>query len=416
MVVNTLSSVFFYLDKFKSFFVIFVLAKSIYMKLLDFVYIIVASQGFLLSLFLLLKKNKAIHLPLVVFLFLTSIDFAFQFLHASGIILHYPHLIYSNEPFTVLRGVLLFMYVRNSYYGKIIYWKTDILFLIPFVLYVIYYFDFYVLSVDHKVNEYQVFVKEGIAMVENLLEWIFEILVTIPFIIAAVVLLKKTEIKVKKEFSDITSFNYVLARNLLLGVVVVYLFEIATIVLCYFGFEYGELCNVISYCIAAILLYLLGYDALIREHNLIFLKQSASNEVKSNFEIEDQVVYVQEKYKKNNLSTNQIELIGRKLIQAMEVDKLYRNPDIRLTILAEALGENSNNVSQVINQLFQQNFYDFINTYRIQDAKEKLKSPLNNHLTIEAIGQEVGFKSKSTFYTSFKKYTSVTPVDFKKIS
>lgn len=383
------------------------------MTLLAFFYIIVASQGFLLTLFLTLKKNKTIHLPLIVFLLLSSIDFTFQFLHISGIIVNFPHFIYSNEPLTVLKGVLIFMYIRNIYHGKLIYYKTDLIFLLPFVVYVIYYSDFYLLPIEHKIFEYNTFLQAGIAMSENLLEWIFEVLTSFPFIVSAIILLKKIEIKVKNEYSDIVNFNYKIARKLLFGVLLVYLFEILTIVLCYFGFEYGESSNTISYFIAAILLYLLGYDALIRENKLIH--QIVPNaDLLSSISVTQEKTSSNEKYKKNILADQQIDLIGQKLIQAMEVEKLYRNSDIRLSTLADTLAENPNKVSQVINQLFEQNFYDFINTYRVNEAKILLKSPLYDHLTIEAIGQEVGFKSKSTFYTSFKKHTTVTPVDFKK--
>lgn len=384
------------------------------MTLIAFFYSIVASQGFLVTLFLFLKKNKAFHLPLIIFLFLSSTEFVFQFLHISGIIRNYPALIYSNEPFTVLKGALLFMYIRNNYHGKAIYFKTDLLFLLPFVVYLYYYSCFYLLDEGQKIEEYNSFLQEGIAMTENLLEWTFEILVTIPFIVAAIFLLKKTEFKVKNEFSNVANFNYAIARKLLLGVMVVYLFEIATIIMCYFGFQYGEWCNSISYGLAAILLYLLGYDALIREQNAMLQIPSAQNKQGPLFETPEQVLPSQEKYKKNILTAPQMVVIEQKLIQAMEVDKLYRNPDIRLSTLADTLGENPNNVSQVINQLFEQNFYDFINTSRIKEAKILLKSPLYDHLTVEAIGQEVGFKSKSTFYASFKKLTSLTPVDFKK--
>lgn len=384
------------------------------MTLIAFFYSIVASQGFLVTLFLSLKKNKAFHLPLIVFLFLSSTEFTFQFLHVSGIIRNYPVLIYSNEPFTVLKGALIFLYIRNNYHGKVMYYKTDWLFLLPFVVYVYYYSCYYLLSDAQKIEEYNTFLHEGIGMTENLLEWTFEIVVTIPFIVAAIFLLKKTEIKVKNEFSNVANFNYAIARKLLLGVMVVYLFEITTIVMCYFGFENCELFNTIGYGVAAILLYLLGYDALIREQNQMLQMPTLQNEQVLDFEVQEKVLPSQEKYKKNILTAQQIVLIGQKLTQAMEVEKLYRNPDIRLTTLAETLGENPNNVSQVINQLFGQNFYDFINTARIKEAKILLKSSLYDHLTVEAIGQEVGFRSKSTFYASFKKLTSLTPVDYKK--
>lgn len=98
----------------------------------------------------------------------------------------------------------------------------------------------------------------------------------------------------------------------------------------------------------------------------------------------------------------------------MEVERLFIDPDIRLTTLSDSLSESPNNVSQIINQYFEQNFYDFINTYRINEAKKIIKSEQYSHLTIEAIGIDVGFKSKSTFYNSFKKNTLLTPLEFKK--
>lgn len=382
------------------------------MTLRDFFYIIVASQGFLLSLLLFLKKNKEIHLPLIVFLCLSSIDFAFQFLYASRIILSYPHLIYVTEPLTILRGVLIFMYVRNIYHDRPVFYKKDVLFLIPFVTYTVYYVDFYTTSASQKLKEYTAFLQEGMAMTENLVEWAFELLVSFPFVVASIVLLRKLDFQVKNEYSDIENFNYSMARKLLLGVLIVYIFEFLTIILSYFGFKYAEISNSISYFTAATLLYLLGYDALVRHNNITALKHPDTG-------TEEPVLPLPEmptdttKYKKNILSAEQSEAIAGKLRHSMETEKLYRNADIRLTTLAEALEENPNYVSQVINQLFGQNFYDFVNTYRINEAKMLLKSSQYNQLTIEAVGYDVGFKSKSTFYTAFKKMTTLTPVEFK---
>ena len=113
------------------------------------------------------------------------------------------------------------MYIRNIYHGKLIYFKTDLIFLLPFVVYVIYYSDFYLLPIEHKIFEYNTFLQAGIAMSENLLEWIFEILTSFPFIVSAIILLKKIEIKVKNEYSDIVNFNYKIARKLLFGVLLV---------------------------------------------------------------------------------------------------------------------------------------------------------------------------------------------------
>ncbi len=389
------------------------------MNLYSLLNIAIASQGFLLAIFLLLKKNKAILLPLILFLWFASIDFAFQFLYSSQIILNFPHLIYVTEPFTVLRGVLIFMYVRNVYYGKPTLHQRDILLFIPFLGYLVYYSEFYILSSQQKIIDYQLLTQFGIAMPENLAEWAFELIVSLPFIFYAIALLKKFDHKVKNEYGNIEPFNYHIAQKALFGILAIFSFELFTILISLLGFQYANIYNSISYILTAILLYLIGYDALVRQTNNLNDRKPTIEPIEESLFSTNFTTEINQnenlKYKKNILSSEQSEIIIQKLKQAMETDKLYRNSEIRLAMLADTLQENANYVSQIINQKFGQNFYDFINAYRIDEAKERLKSPQYEHLTIEAIGYEVGFKSKSTFYTAFKKNTALTPIEFKNL-
>ena len=71
-------------------------------------------------------------------------------------------------------------------------------------------------------------------------------------------------------------------------------------------------------------------------------------------------------------------------------------------------------LSQIINEKLNCNFLDFINGYRIDDAKDKLLDENYEHFTILAIAYEVGFNSKSAFYTAFKKNTNSTPSQYRK--
>jgi len=91
--------------------------------------------------------------------------------------------------------------------------------------------------------------------------------------------------------------------------------------------------------------------------------------------------------------------------------KPYLNPDLDLNSLAQELGMKPKILSQVINEGFQTNYYDFINSYRIRDAKELL---LNfREMSIKEIMYEVGFNSRSVFNTVFKKKTGSTPTRFR---
>ncbi|MCT2406278.1 helix-turn-helix domain-containing protein [Chryseobacterium antibioticum] len=90
--------------------------------------------------------------------------------------------------------------------------------------------------------------------------------------------------------------------------------------------------------------------------------------------------------------------------------------DSLLTIqnLSEQVKMPVKDLSTLINLYMDKHFFDFVNEYRIEKAKEILKDPLQKELTILEILYQVGFNSKSSFSTSFKKYTGTTPTDFRK--
>lgn len=109
-----------------------------------------------------------------------------------------------------------------------------------------------------------------------------------------------------------------------------------------------------------------------------------------------------------------------KQILALKEFMIEKEPylDSSLTIqdLAEQLKMPAKDLSALINLYMNKHFFDFINEYRIEKAKEILKDPLQKELTILEILYQVGFNSKSSFSTSFKKYTGTTPTDFRKNS
>jgi AraC-like DNA-binding protein len=98
----------------------------------------------------------------------------------------------------------------------------------------------------------------------------------------------------------------------------------------------------------------------------------------------------------------------------MEDRALYKEPTLTVSDLAGALSVTPHNLSQVINTQFGKNFYDFVNTYRVEEAKRRLVNPKDTHLTILAIAEESGFNSKSSFNTFFRKHAGMTPSEYRK--
>jgi len=95
-------------------------------------------------------------------------------------------------------------------------------------------------------------------------------------------------------------------------------------------------------------------------------------------------------------------------------DKLYLESDISLSRISKLVGKSAQNTSEIINQYAKQNFNDFINHYRIQEAKMMLLDTKNEKYTISSIAFDIGFNSLSSFNTAFKKFEGTTPSLYRK--
>lgn len=119
------------------------------------------------------------------------------------------------------------------------------------------------------------------------------------------------------------------------------------------------------------------------------------------------------KYNQSALSGSGKQSYLNRLLACMKFDKPHLQPSISLPELAKLLSIPKHHLSQVINESFDLNFNDFINKYRIDEALLLLQDRANNNRTILEIAYRVGFNSKSTFNSAFKKHTGQTPKEFK---
>ncbi|MDA3893199.1 MAG: helix-turn-helix transcriptional regulator [Salinivirgaceae bacterium] len=119
------------------------------------------------------------------------------------------------------------------------------------------------------------------------------------------------------------------------------------------------------------------------------------------------------KYASSSLVANDKEIIINKLNIAEAKNKFYKTPNITLKALADDLKVQAKYLSQVINENWNQNFCEYINTLRINDAKQQLSNPKNDYKTILEIIYDTGFNSKSVFNTVFKKQVGITPSAFR---
>jgi AraC-like DNA-binding protein len=124
-------------------------------------------------------------------------------------------------------------------------------------------------------------------------------------------------------------------------------------------------------------------------------------------------IKIQTKYSGSRLSDSEAKQYNEKLTDYMKSAKPYLNPDLSLPQLASELNITSHYLSQVINEQFNLNFFDFVNGYRVEAFKEKITETEFRNYSLLGIAFECGFNSKSAFNRIFKKYTGITPSQYK---
>ena len=118
------------------------------------------------------------------------------------------------------------------------------------------------------------------------------------------------------------------------------------------------------------------------------------------------------KYRKSGLSEALSQEMKEKLLQTMQLEKPYLNHELRLDDLATLLHLSRNQTSQIINEHFNLSFFDFVNQYRIKEAKNLLLQNKDKNMTIDHIAYDVGFNNRASFYKAFKKFTNNTPTNY----
>lgn len=155
--------------------------------------------------------------------------------------------------------------------------------------------------------------------------------------------------------------------------------------------------HIVNYSALLALVYILGFYGL---RQLRIYRQPVQEELS------------EEKYRNSLLSDEKKKSIRALLFKYFDEKKPFLNPELNLSLLSQNLGIPKHHLTEVLNMEIGRNFYSFVNEYRVEEVKKMLADPANK-FSIEAIGYECGFSSKSTFFTVFRKFTGVTPDQYR---
>lgn len=118
--------------------------------------------------------------------------------------------------------------------------------------------------------------------------------------------------------------------------------------------------------------------------------------------------------KQQRLSESMVRSLKVKLEQVMQYEKAYMENELSLPVLAHKVGISAHELSYLINEVYGENFYAFVNRHRVEEAKRLLSSMQHTQLNMLGVAYQAGFNSKTTFNTAFKKQTGLSPTEFLK--
>ncbi|WP_303317498.1 helix-turn-helix domain-containing protein [Flavivirga abyssicola] len=351
-------------------------------------------HGFIFSLIIFLNKNlnsKTNYLLAFTILSLAFSNLQYWFID-TGIIPRYK---YDNNsllfiPFEFLMLPFFFLFVK-SYLNKKINRLEYIYLFIPFLLSIVY------LLVRNFLNDDLAIIKIFNLVVEY---------ISIIFSITIIVLVFRLLIIYQKSHSKYSIHDVIiktkwLKRILFLGILLCVLWGISlSIFKNLFNGGYYHLYPL--WIGLSILIYWIGYSAILQKH--LYQERKEIRKKISN-----------KSHKKLLPINNKAKSATYLKIDGLIIDnKLHLDPSLSLKTLSKKLNLSEGYISQLINKNSNLSFNDYINSLRINDAKEMLTNDNYKNYTILAIGLESGFNSKSSFYAAFKKFTGQTPIEYKK--
>jgi len=121
----------------------------------------------------------------------------------------------------------------------------------------------------------------------------------------------------------------------------------------------------------------------------------------------------EKKYAASELPNSKLEEYAACLTEGFQNEQWYLDPELNLSSLSEKAGIPAHSISQVINRRFKKNFFDFVNSYRVEELKVKLIDEKFTHIKLEELAYTCGFNSKAAYQRAFKKHTGMTPTAYR---
>ncbi|MEQ8926411.1 MAG: helix-turn-helix domain-containing protein [Fulvivirga sp.] len=310
---------------------------------------------------------------------------------SNGWFLDYPQLIWVFPPIWYCIGPAYYLFTRKYFGYKL---RTlDILHLLPIVVFYIYLFPFYLLESDVRIAQYQQFWDTANYTVD-IHHYFYQIHLLV-YAFFSYRQLQSSEQKLK----NITSNSSIISID--------FVKRIILLLLVFCGVGLGYYISVDLKIIPPVGIYT----------PILYLALSLLIHLTTYYTWSDTNLAADEtiaKYTASGLDESRLNEIVNEVNKYIGQEQVFKNPDLRLKDVSEALNIPSHHISQAINSQLSKTFFDLINEHRVKALKENINSEKFKNYTLVAVAEEFGFKSSSSFFRIFKKVTGLTPKEYLK--
>ncbi len=359
--------------------------------------------GVTLFVFLLFKRSQKsyanIFLAFIILLYVLCLIPGY--LYGGHWLKYVPHLSNIGGQLFPLFGPLIFFYTKANTQRGFRLERANAFHLIPFFLFLIADPNFFSSSGAEKIEAYERFLINGIYVGPKWMQLakVTHGIIYYIFTIRMIFLYKKHMIETSSNIDQVY-YRWLLFYS---SVLMMPLLSITIIVFT-------------QYNMMSITMFALSFSFLIISVYLaILFKPTLFNRFPNRMEPIAVIEEERKKYENSNLQDTQKERLVKKLLDYVEKEKPYLEPELTLGQLSEQVNIPAHYLSQIINEKIEKTFGDFINGYRVEQAKAMLIDEQYSHYTIISTAYEAGFNSKTAFYTAFKKFTGKTPSQYRKL-
>lgn len=365
-------------------------------------------QGvFLAILYLFSKKHKSFANRLLgLFLLVIVYEGTLAFLPVDHI-LGYPISYYFSLPEVKLFYPILFLHYILEKVGQTKHYRKLLRFhyLLAFAIAGVTLINILLYTLNgYKIEDYW-----GTKMTESffMAQQYYAFLMIIAVLIVAFIEVKRYKTIVQKGYSDHEMLNINWLWRFIFAIIPIIVLWGINLIWILMGTNNSFDFELFTWGFVVIFLYFVSYQAF--KHKNLFEGVSRRTEVADH-----------KKLKKPKIASVPVirqpeeEKLIKKIKQHMETQEPYLDASLSMYQLAKQLNLPAHELSQLINHKLNKHFFDFVNEYRVKKAMKILSEPQNNKVTVLEILYEVGFNSKSSFNTVFKKYTGKTPTQYRK--